>query len=47
MGRLPEKGAKLIREFDSKSRSVLLDGAILILKIMDCLQESWEASVVR
>ena len=40
VGRLTEKVAKLTREFDIKSPSVLLDGAILILKIMDCFRET-------
>ena len=40
VGRLPEKGAKRTREFDIKSPSVLLDGAILILKIMDFFRET-------
>ena len=39
MGRLPEEVAKLNREFDIKSLSVLIDDATLILKIMDCFQE--------
>ena len=39
MARLPEELAKLTREFEIKSLSVLLDGAILILKIMDCFPE--------
>ena len=39
MGRLLEKVAKRTREFDIKCPSVLLDGAILILKIIDCFQE--------
>ena len=39
MGRLPEEVVKLTREFDIKSLSVLLNGAILILKIMDCFRE--------
>ena len=39
MGRLPEEVAKLNREFDIKSLSVLLNGAILILKIIDCFQK--------
>ena len=40
VGRLTKKVAKLTREFDSKSPSVLLNGAILILKIMDCFRET-------
>ena len=39
MGRLPEEVAKLNREFDIKSLSVLLDDATLILEIMDCFRE--------
>ena len=40
VGRLTEKVAKLTREFDSKSPSVLLNSAILILKIMDFFRET-------
>ena len=39
MGRLPEEVAKLNREFDIKSLSVLLDDSTLILNLMDCLRE--------